>query len=385
MEKTKILCVDDEPSVLSGLKLHLSGLYDINVASSGKQALEILESGESFAVVISDMRMPEMNGAELLQKVQEKWPETVRMLLTGYTDFDSAIRAVNDGNIFRFLTKPCPPDLLKKAVEAGVVQYNLVQSERLLLEQTLKGAVTALAEVLAIANPLFFGRAQRMKKLASLLVRKMEVGNEWEIELAAIFSQIGGITVPFHMKENIFFGKDLTPEEEEVTQGFAGLVDRVLGNIPRLEGVRSILSGFFGSQLSTKEREDIFWSSEILKVVHDYDVLEMQGHERYIVIKTLLGRGKRYNSNVINTLKSLIDGLDETVVIKEVAPEDLYPGMQLEDDLYLNETNLIASRGTVVDMQFIGIIQNYIKYSIEAEEKLPFPSKVKVNVVTSSD
>jgi len=382
MEKSKVLCVDDEASVLSGLKLHLSSLYEVHTAISGKEALEIVEEEGPFAVVISDMRMPEMNGAELLHEIQDRWPETVRMLLTGYTDFDSAIKAVNEGNIYRFLTKPCPPDLLKKAVLAGIQQYNLIHAEHLLLEQTLKGSVNALAEVLAISNPLFFGRAQRMKRMASHLAKKMQVGKGWEIELAAIFSQIGGITVPIHMKEDIFFDMELNPAEEELKKGFPDLVDRVLGNIPRLEGVRAILAGFFGSELSNKEKDDIYWSAEILKVVHDYDVLELQGNEHYSVIQTLLGREGRYNNSVLNSLKSMIGGLDETKIIKEVAPDDLYPGMRLEEDLYLNDTNLIAPRGTVVDMHFIGIIQNYIKFSIDAEEQIPFPSKIKVRVGT---
>jgi response regulator RpfG family c-di-GMP phosphodiesterase len=384
MEKTKILCVDDEPTVLSGLQLNLSDQYDVHVAEDGKTALEILEKDGPFAVVISDMRMPEMNGAELLHEIEERSPETTRMLLTGYTDFDSAIKAVNDGHIYRFLTKPCPPDMLKKSVKAGIQQYELIHAEHLLLEETLKGAVAALAEVLAISNPLFFGRAQRMKKLASMLSKELNVGKQWEIELAATFSQIGGIMTPIHMKEAIFFDEELSPEEIQVKKGYPKLVDRVLGNVPRLEGVQTILSGFFGKESESKEQDHLFWSTEILKVVHDYDVLEMQGMERHMVIQTLIGRGNKYNSTVITTLTNLIRGLNKSVIVQEVAPDDLHPGMRLEEDLYLNQTNLIASRGTVVDMHFIHIIQNYIKFSVEAEEALPFPTKVKVSVHSSS-
>jgi CheY-like chemotaxis protein len=384
MEKTKILCVDDEPTVLSGLQLNLSDQYDVHVAEDGKTALEILEKDGPFAVVISDMRMPEMTGAELLHAIEARSPETTRMLLTGYTDFDSAIKAVNDGHIYRFLTKPCPPDTLKKSIQAGIQQYELIHAEHLLLEETLKGAVAALAEVLAVSNPLFFGRAQRMKKLASMLGKNLNVGKQWEIELAATFSQIGGIMTPIHMKEAIFFDEELSPEEKLVKKGYPKLVDRVLGNVPRLEGVREILAGFFGKARKNKDQDNIFWATEILKVVHDYDVLEMQGMERHMVIQTLIGREGKYNKTVIETLTSLIKGLNKSVVVKEVAPDDLHPGMRLEEDLYLNQTNLIASRGTVVDMHFIHIIQNYIKFSVEAEEALPFPSTVKISVHSSS-
>src|SRR3954447_55479 len=102
----KILFVDDEPAILDGYQRLLRGEYVIHAANGGAAALEMLERA-SYAVVIADMRMPEMDGAQLLAKIAAKYPATMRIMLTGNSDMQTAVRAVNEGEVFRFLTKPC--------------------------------------------------------------------------------------------------------------------------------------------------------------------------------------------------------------------------------------------------------------------------------------
>src|SRR5437868_1164007 len=142
--RPKILCVDDEPNILAGLALHLERRYEVATATSGAAGLEYLERDGSTAVVLSDMRMPEMDGAAFLSQVRQLRPDSVRLLLTGQTDIAAAIAAINQGQIFRFLSKPCPPDILMDAVKAAVEQHRLVTSERVLLEQTLRGSIKTL-------------------------------------------------------------------------------------------------------------------------------------------------------------------------------------------------------------------------------------------------
>src|SRR5579859_935172 len=102
----KILFVDDEASVLDGYKRLLHSEFQVDTAVGGEQALNLVRTMGPFAVVISDMRMPVMNGAQFLAQLKQIAPDTVRMLLTGFTDLNAAMEAVNEGNIFRFLTKP---------------------------------------------------------------------------------------------------------------------------------------------------------------------------------------------------------------------------------------------------------------------------------------
>lgn len=134
LRKDKILIVDDEEKLLKLFARQLQTLYSVKTATSGDQALEIINNSGPFAVVISDFRMPEMNGVEFLAQAKEIEPDTIRMMISGFADLEVVMEAINEGNIFRFLTKPCKPDIFSRAVQDGVRQYHLVQQERQLAE-----------------------------------------------------------------------------------------------------------------------------------------------------------------------------------------------------------------------------------------------------------
>ncbi len=119
----KILLVDDEPKHLSALRRQLARKYDVSTATGGDDALLALESEGPFSVVVSDMRMPLMDGIEFLREVKERDPRITRIMLTGDSDQETAIAAVNQGSIFRFLQKPCPKDVLIAAIEDGMAEY----------------------------------------------------------------------------------------------------------------------------------------------------------------------------------------------------------------------------------------------------------------------
>src|ERR1700730_13196507 len=161
-----ILCVDDDPAVLEGLTLTLLNGFDLATATSGAEGLAVLKQKGGVAVVISDMRMPGMDGAAFLTKVRTLWPDATRIALTGASGRDDAAAAINEGQIFRFMTKPCAPDKLIAAVEAAVRHHQIVTAEKALLQQTVLGCIRALVDVLAIVNPIAFGRGSRIRRLA---------------------------------------------------------------------------------------------------------------------------------------------------------------------------------------------------------------------------
>ncbi|HBF34353.1 TPA: hypothetical protein DDW35_07290, partial [Candidatus Sumerlaeota bacterium] len=143
----KILLVDDEPDVLAGYYRVLRKQYDIQTAEGGSQALQILNPSDPPSVVVSDFNMPEMNGIAFLTEVRSRCPDSVRIMLTGNTDLESAMQAVNEGNVFRFLTKPCPVENLMRALDAGIEQHRLIRAEKELLENTVRGAVKTLSDI----------------------------------------------------------------------------------------------------------------------------------------------------------------------------------------------------------------------------------------------
>ncbi|HOY66391.1 MAG TPA: SpoIIE family protein phosphatase [Candidatus Ozemobacteraceae bacterium] len=137
-QKPRILLVDDEPNILSSYSRILSRSWSVTTAPDGEAGLRVIMDGEPFPVVVSDFRMPRMDGAAFLAKVKEISPETTRIMLTGELDFKVAMQAVNEGNIYRFLTKPCPPELLHSALENGLHQYELIQTEKAAREQEIR-------------------------------------------------------------------------------------------------------------------------------------------------------------------------------------------------------------------------------------------------------
>lgn len=151
--KHKVLFVDDEASVLSGIKRQLHGKFDVYTAEGGKAGLELLRTEGPFAVVVSDMRMPQMDGAEFLSKVKVNSSETERALLTGHADVNAAIAAVNEGQIFRYLVKPCEAEVLIETLEEGIKRYDrFMATRRMLAENKELLAIAAEDPLLGIPN-----------------------------------------------------------------------------------------------------------------------------------------------------------------------------------------------------------------------------------------
>lgn len=205
----KILMVDDEDAVLVGYQRMFRNEFQIDTAPGGAAALAALEATGPYAVVVSDMRMPEMDGAKFLTKVKVLAPDTIRIMLTGDADVRSAVTAVNEGSIFRFLTKPCNKDTLAKALTAGLMQYRLLTAEKDLLENTLQGSIQVLTEVLSLVNPAAFGRALRVRRYIHQVATRMTLASPWRFEVAAMMSQLGCVTLHPETIEAVYAGRPL--------------------------------------------------------------------------------------------------------------------------------------------------------------------------------
>ncbi|NUP96834.1 MAG: response regulator, partial [Planctomycetaceae bacterium] len=178
MNAQRVLLVDDEPNVLSALSRGLRGRFEIDALTSPREAELRLASAE-YAVIVSDMTMPEMDGAQLLARVRELAPDTVRVMLTGNADQGTASRAINEAGVFRFVTKPCSALDLACVIEAGIQAFHNARSERQLLQQTLGGAVQLMTEALAVLDPQEFGRAARARETAGAIARRLRVERAW--------------------------------------------------------------------------------------------------------------------------------------------------------------------------------------------------------------
>jgi response regulator RpfG family c-di-GMP phosphodiesterase len=280
----KILFVDDDPNILSGFKRILGTDYEISVAVGGEEGLARLNEQGPFAVVVSDMRMPKMDGVTFLRKVKQLSPQSVRIILTGFADIDAAMDAVNQGNIFRFLTKPCGAEVLKMALDTGVEQYRLVTLEREILEKTVRGSVQMLTEMLGLANPEAFSRASRIRRFARRIAEKMGLPNVWQVEMAAMLSQVGCVTLPRDVLHKIYFNKGLSAEEQKLFDAHPATAAALMAQIPHLELVSRMIAGQHTRQprkvtpATVMSADDkALLGAQILKACLDYDQLRVQG------------------------------------------------------------------------------------------------------------
>jgi len=248
----KILLVDDDSNVLSAYTRNLRRKFpQLTTADCGDAGLKALERDGPFSVVVSDMHMPGMNGIAFLQAVKARSPDTVRMMLTGQADLSTAMDAVNQGSIFRFYTKPCPPEALADAIETGVRQYSLVTAERVLLERTLAGSVKVLVDVLSLVRPEAFGITARVRPWMRRLGQELKYGSLWELDMAAMLSPLGQITLPDETLAKLYSGEHLGDTEKAMVERSPEVARNLISNIPRLEQVGKIIyyhrKGYDGS------------------------------------------------------------------------------------------------------------------------------------------
>jgi response regulator RpfG family c-di-GMP phosphodiesterase len=355
------LFVDDEQRLLEGIAQLLRKDYDVEVATSGDQALRKLAELKNVAVVVSDFRMPQMDGATFLHEVMGKAPMATRILLTGEAGLQGAIDAVNKGQIFRFLQKPCPADQLKAALESGVDQYRLLNAERLVMQETLLECIAALMEVLAVTNPVAFGRAQRLKSTVKGIAARVESGEFWQVEAAALLSQLGYFAESPALAEKIYYGRDLTPPEAARAAGVTGNARRLLEHIPRLEPVIQILAALDWSdeQRARLGERMVGLGARILCAALEFDALSTRGISAPEILKTLRTRETRYGARVLDALQA---DLGVTTTVNAAAPteaeitvllRDATPGMRLRDELRTSAGALLVPIGFEISAKLL--------------------------------
>lgn len=357
----RVLCVDDEPRVLEGLTLHLRKDYEVHSASSGDDALRKLRELKRVNVIVSDMRMPGMDGATLLAQVMALYPDITRILLTGEPGREAAVSAVNRGNIFRFLTKPCAPDQLRNAVEAGVIQHRVMVAEKEILQETVLGCIKALTDVLALTSPVAFGRANRVKRTAMAFSAAMGSSEYWQLEAAAMLSQLGYVSLPTELVEKAYYGEALTTDEQTILRGVPEVAIRLLENIPRLEPVLQILNALAWSdeQIGRLGDGTIGLATRMLGLTLEYDSYVTQGHSPEVAVQTLRGKAQRYGADLIEKFAHHLGATPSVKVAREMQLRAVQPGMIIMQDLRTHMGTLLVPRGFEVTPMFLERIRNY--------------------------
>lgn len=340
-----VLWVDDEPQVLISARRLYRSRYQIDVATDAAQALAKVGQKEGgYAVVVSDLRMPGMDGIELLERIRACAPDTVRIMLTGVADLSVAVRAVNRGQIFRFLEKPVSPEELTAALDDAVRQYELVIAERELLEETLTGAVRLLLEMLSLSHPTAFARSARIRGLVHALCEDLRVPDAWQVEVAAMLSQIGCVAIPEHILARIVDRRQVPEAELRLFERHPQLGAELIRRIPRLEDVAAIVEAQH-QMFDTDPPPPM--GARILKVALDYDALISAGVTEGSAIARLRARTGWYDPAVLDVLERRVRATPPPAV-RKVPVAELEPGMVLAEDVRLPSGALVLCRGQEV-------------------------------------
>ncbi len=365
--RAKVLFVDDDPNVLSAYARQLRKQFDLETAEGGERGLEALAARGPFAVVLTDMRMPGMSGVEFLRRVRAAAPLSVRVMLTGNADQQTAADAVNEGCVFRFLTKPCPPDTLAGALRDAVEQHRLVTAEKELLEETLRGSVKVLTEVLSLVSPVAFGRAVRVQRLVRRLAAALGAGDAWHLEVAAMLSQLGCVTVPEPVLDKVHAGAELTPQERETFERHPEVGRGLIAKVPRLEAVAEIVAyqeRRFDGQGPPREGKcgpAIPLGARVLKVALDYDRLESRGHGKAAAVADLAGRAGWYDPAVLEALERVCrEGT--RYAPKDVALGEVGPGMVVREPILNAHGVVLVGKGQEIGETLLWRLQNISRH-----------------------
>ncbi|MDR3631818.1 MAG: response regulator [Desulfocapsaceae bacterium] len=373
----KILFVDDESNVLDSIARQLRKRFTLSTAISGQEALQVLKDQGPFSVVVSDMRMPGMDGVQFLETVKELYPDTVRMMLTGNADQGTAIEAVNKGQIFRFLNKPCSTAVLVPALALAQRQHRLITAERELLDKTLMGSVKVLAELLSLSNPTAFSRGYRIKNIVVELAQLLEQGHIWKYEIAALMSQIGCITLPTDILHKKNANISLTREETEMYRSHPQAGASLLAGIPRLESVAVMIAlqmlryDAYTDETSTDEEGVI--GAQILKIALDYDLLLFQGKNSNDALHELSSDMGEYNPNILKLLGN-VKSQDKHASIVSLRIQDISIGMIAEENILAKNGILLAPKGQEITWP---VLQGLLNFSRQVGVREPVMVRIE--------
>ena len=370
----RILFVDDDTNLLASVERTFRRQFQLDTAEGGEAGLAKIDQRGPYAAVVSDRQMPGMDGIQFLAAARQRAPDTVRILLTGNVDLEAAVRVVNEGNIFRFLIKPCPTDILSKALEDALAIYRLATAEKELLNKTLSGSVKLLTEILSAVDARSFGRTEKLRNLINEVIQRAPMENAWEVHLAAMLAPIGNLTLPPETLIKANAGEMLSKVEEQLLDTMPETASRLLANIPRLHEVAKLVryqnKHYDGSGFppDSTQGEAIPAGARLLKILFDMIQLQSGGLVPLKALNEMQQRRGWYDPKLLAVVRASFGGAasaepDTTKPNISVTVADLTIGMVLYSDVRTKAGILVLSAGHQISQMSLKKIQNFAELS----------------------
>jgi response regulator RpfG family c-di-GMP phosphodiesterase len=356
----KVLFVDDERNILDAFRRQFYNRFPLDTAVGPERGLQMLATSGPYAVIVSDLRMPGMTGIQFLAEARHLSPRSVRIMLTGHADTAAAIGAVNQGNIFRFLNKPCVGEVLAKTIEAGLEQYHLAAAEQVLLEQTLRGSIEVLTEMLSLSNPEVFSQTERISDtIRHMAVRLRGNHDVWQFEVAAMLCLLGCITVPPEILRKIAGAEPLSETEERIHAAHPAVGHSLLARIPRLQAVAEMVrrqKEVCTDAHEDAEADDVLAGARMLHVAIEFDSLRTAGMAPSKALASMRAHGG-YNQSVLNALEGY--HLHTITELANLNVRELSPGMFLDQDVMALNGVLLMGHGQKVTPALIARLESF--------------------------
>ncbi len=333
-----IIFIDGGKSCSTSFKRLVGDQVGVTCVASAEEALDILKSTSRFQVVLADYALPGMRGTEFLARVRDLFPGLVRILICGKPNHNIAINAINECGVFRLLTKPCSASTMKMALRDAFEQYRFLNSDKELMDETVRSVIRLVSEVASLLKPERNARTTRIMPTVKTMCRKLGDPDPWSTEVAAVLSMIGFIFLPDELMSKVEEGTVLVGHDYDTYVQHTRYSSKLISRVPRLESAATVLSLHEASFTQYSEDggfsgDEIPLGARILKVVSDYDRLSMADRSKGEIISMMKRRTERYDPKVLTCLVEVL-GEDATFYIREVYPLGLEEGMTLAEDVY---------------------------------------------------
>lgn len=364
--KPKILIVDDEELFLMSMQELLQNHFNVSIAESATDALQIMKDTGEFAVIITDIHMPEMDGIQLLEKATALFPRTVRIILTSDFTQQATQDAVNNANIFAYLKKPCPIASFAKTVRNAIKQYNSVKQQNLHTLKVLIQIVQIYNEQLSPNNPEIFSYCADISKITHQLLKLMKLSKiiNSEIHLILEFLPLVFLDLSKELCENILSGVNLSDAQNK--EFFDSIHKISMKRLPDSQEIHSIARSMLfitkglngsGYPIDITSLSQIPAASRIIKLVMGYKKLLLQGIPPHLT-KPILESSGLYDSKYLNELEEIFQQNTDWKEL-EVSADQLITNMFLKEDIETPEGGIIVARNEKISIDQINKIRNF--------------------------
>ncbi|MCA9192685.1 MAG: response regulator [Planctomycetales bacterium] len=340
----KVLFVDDDPVLLRAIDRNLSLDYEVDTAEGPEQGLELIRTSGPYSVIVVDMRMPKMDGIQLIQRARKVAPESVFLMLTGNQDYETAIQAINQAQVFQFLNKPCSVKDIREAIDKAQVQYEAEKAARNLVQESFVGSIRCMTDIIDLQSNGFLDTT-RIADAIKAFAAEVGIPISWEEVVASRLIMMGLGMLPSEDRLILQVNRPVDDEHLRVVQSLCNLSAKMVEKVPRLDRIAKLLRHVPNMQgfLSVSQQDNLN-SATLLRITFYWCLMAYKGIAHSTIMQELKQIMPKISDSTIDKLQRLDDHRDGNRTIT-IAVEDLLPGMVSATSILDEHQQTIVSAG----------------------------------------